>query len=122
MDNKKLNTTTDFEFYDGTTVKLTLTFYAIYQLKNKNKSLYDRYSRIMTKGPADELEMITVLYAAYVCANSDDENILTEEEFLMQCGSDRMAVKKAIEELVQPKKQKGFDNHSNKEHIQDNQK
>ena len=37
MDNKKLNTTIDYVFEDGTSVKMTLMFYAIYQLKNKNK-------------------------------------------------------------------------------------
>ena len=34
---KKLNTTWEFEFCDGTTTELTLTFYKLYQLKAKNK-------------------------------------------------------------------------------------
>ena len=112
---KNLNTTIDFEFYDGTTVKMTLFFYALYQLRSKNKTLYDRYNKIMTnqaKGNYDELEMITLLYVAYVCANLDEENIMTEEEFMMKCGSDREAVGKAAKELTSPKKPKASEKHS----------
>lgn len=105
MEGKKLNTIIDFEFYDGTTAKMTLTFYALYQLKAKNKALYERYTKIMSKPNAsEELEMITVLYTAYVCANLSEENLMTEEEFMMKCGSDRIAVRDAVQELISPKK------------------
>lgn len=105
--DKKINTTIDFEFYDGTTAKMTLTFYALYQLKSKNKSLYERYTQIMSsKKSTDELEMITILYTAYVCANlAEYESIMNEEEFMIKCGSDRDAVGKAVTALVRPKKQ-----------------
>lgn len=102
--DKKMNTIIDFEFCDGTTAKMTLTFYAVYQLKAKNKALYERYNKIMTKNTSEELELITVLYTAYVCANLSEENLLTEEEFMMLCGSDRIAVRDAVQELTQPKK------------------
>lgn len=102
--DKKMNTIIDFEFCDGTTAKMTLTFYALYQLKAKNKALYERYNKIMTKNTSEELELITVLYTAYVCANLSEENLLTEEEFMMLCGSDRIAVRDAVQELTQPKK------------------
>lgn len=104
MENKKMNTIIDFEFFDGTTAKLTLTFYALYQLKAKNKTLYERYNKIMSKQASEELEMITVLYTAYACANLSEENLMTEEEFMMKCGSDRIAIRDAIQELTQPKK------------------
>lgn len=99
---KKMNTNIDFELADGTIVPMTLTFYAIYQLKNKNKPLYDRYNKISTKGAQDELDMVTVLYAAYCCANSEPMN---EEDFIMALGCDRKAVGEAIQKLTQPKKQ-----------------
>lgn len=105
--NKQLNSTIDFEFCDGTKVKLTLTFYALYQLKSKNKALYNRYNQAMnnsSSGGYDELEMITILYVAYMCANMNEENILSEEEFIMNCGSDRVAVANAVKELTNPKK------------------
>lgn len=104
--DKKMNTIVDFEFYDGTSAQMTLTFYALYQLKAKNKALYERYNRIMAKqSVTEELEMISVLYTAYVCANLNDENLMTEEEFIMKCGSDRIAVRDAVQGLTQPKKQ-----------------
>ena len=99
----KYNTIIEFELYDGTSVPLTLAFYALYQLKAKNKSLYERYMKIMQKTTTDELEMITVLYTAYACANLGSE-IMDEEEFMMQCGSDRLAIISAYRELTQPKK------------------
>lgn len=105
---KNLNTTIDFEFYDGTTVKMTLAFYILYQLKNKNKNQYNKYNQAMVNSgnnKYDEFDMLTILYTAYLCANINEENLLSEEEFIMMCGSDREAVGKAIQELTAPKKQ-----------------
>lgn len=102
--DKKMNTIIDFEFCDGTSAKMTLTFYALYQLKAKNKALYERYNKIMSKNISEELEMITVIYTAYVCANLSEENLMTEEEFMIKCGSDRIAIRDAVQELTQPKK------------------
>lgn len=99
------NTYIDFTFEDGESVQMTLAFYALYQLKTKNKNVYDEYNKIMTKGANEELDMITVLYAAYLCANIGDvPNCMNFDEFLMKCGSDRFAIKDAMEQLVKPKK------------------
>lgn len=100
------NTCIDFKFEDGDSVQLTLAFYAIYQLKAKNKQLYDKYNRIMTKGAEEELDMITILYVAYLCANINEiDSCMTYEQFLIKCGSDRKAIKDASVQLTQPKKQ-----------------
>lgn len=100
------NTYIDFKFDDGDSVKMTLAFYYLYQLKAKNKALYDKYNAIMTKGANEELDMITILYAAYLCANIDTmQDCLSFEDFLMKCGSNRYAIKEATEQLVKPKKQ-----------------
>lgn len=108
MATNKLNTTYDFELADGSKVELTLAFYKLYQLKSKNKSLYERYTKIMSKnakgGDVEELDTISILYVAYVCANMGKDNLLDEEEFMMLCGSDRLAVNKAVEHLITPKK------------------
>lgn len=104
MANPK-NTCIEFKFEDGDSVKMTLAFYALYQLKAINKGVYERYNKIMTKGIGEELDMITVLYAAYMCANiSDTAACMSEEEFMIKCGSDRMAIKEATEQLIKPKK------------------
>lgn len=108
MDAKKmLNTTYDFELADGSTVKLTLAFYHLYQLKAKNKALYEKYNKIMSaqsQNHYDDLENIAILYTAYCCANLNNDDLMTEEEFMMACGSDRAAVGNALKALINPKK------------------
>lgn len=114
-----MNSTIDFTFYDGTTVQLTLTFYALYQLKSSKKNLYNRYNETMnrmSKGGYDELDMITIVYTAYLCANMNAKNVMSEEEFLRKCGSDRVALGNAVRDLTQPKKHQAFDKHSDKKH------
>lgn len=107
MDNKKLNTVLEFTFYDGTTANLTLAFYLLYQLKAKNRALYDKYNKIMTGGLKDEFDMITVLYTAYACANLNEVEVMTEEDFMMKCGSDHVGVANAFRDLTTPKNSKG---------------
>jgi hypothetical protein len=111
MMDKPLNTKYVFEFQDGATAEMTLAFYALYMLRGKNKSLYERYNAAMNrmgdskKGGYDELDTLTILYTAYLCAHIDRlDNVMTEEEFLMKCGNDRVAVGKALTDLTTAKK------------------
>jgi len=106
METPKLNTTYEFTFADGTTAKMTLTFYALLQLKSRDKVLYSRYNTAMNvigTNKADELDTITLLYVAYVCANHKEENLMTEEEFIIKCGCDREAIGKAARALTTAK-------------------
>ena len=105
MDKMQLATTYEFTFADGDKCELTLAFIRIKRLASKNRSLYDRYNKTMVNGPKEELEMLTVVYAAYVCANLDKDNILTEDQFIEKCGSDRRALQNALNSLINPKKQ-----------------
>lgn len=103
--DKKMNTEINYEFQDGDTCKMTLTFYKLYQLRAKNPGLYKKYATTINKGKnIEELDMITIMYTAYVCANMDDM-IMNEEEFMIKCGSDRTAIMNAYKVLTQPKKQ-----------------
>ena len=95
------NTFTEFKFDDGESVKMTLTFYAIYQLKNRNKKLYDEYNKVMTNGIKEELDMITILYTAYLCANT--EETMSFEDFIIKCGSNRRKVRETVAVLQNPK-------------------
>lgn len=95
------NTFIDFKFDDGESVKMTLTFYAIYQLKNRNKKLYDEYNKVMTNGIKEELDMITILYTAYLCANT--EETMSFEDFIIKCGSNRRKVRETVAVLQNPK-------------------
>lgn len=105
--SKPLNTIYEFEFQDGSKAGMTLTFYALYQLKTKNPTLYKKYNRIMStmaKNESDELDTVLLLYVAYVCANTDEETLLSEEEFIMKCGCDREAIGNAAKALTSAKK------------------
>lgn len=106
MENKKvLNTVIDFELADGTVVQMTLNYLSLYQLKPKKKSIYERYNKIMTKGPEEELENVTILYTAYLCANVRNiEECMDEMTFLSLMPSNRQYVGEVISELISPKK------------------
>ena len=100
------NTYVDFELEDGTTVKLTLQFYRLYMLKNTNKkAVYDRYNKINAEGFKEELDMVDVLYTAYLCANVKEiDTCMTREEFLMNMPVDREYIGDTYNMLVNPKK------------------
>lgn len=103
----KLNSTIEYEFYNGEKVKMSLWFYALYQLKSKNPELYRRYNETMnklSKNNVDELDSLFILYIAYRCANLDDPECLSEEDFIVNCGFDRVQMGRAIQALTQAKK------------------
>lgn len=106
MEKSALSTRYKFEFQDGDTCEMTLTFVALKKLANKNKSLYERQQKIMSRGGKDEFDTLTVLYAAYVCANLDSEKLMSEDEFIEKCGSDRVIMSEALGALTNPKKRK----------------
>ena len=105
MDKKIPNTIVEFEFCDGSKTELTLAFYKLYQLKAKNKELYKKYMENMQKSKTDEIETMEILYTAYICAHLDDEDVMSIEDFMILCGSDRIAVQEAAYNLIRPKKQ-----------------
>lgn len=113
MEKKALATRYTFEFYDGTTCEMTLAFIALKKLSSKNKTLYTRCQKIMANGGQDEFDTLTVLYAAYMCANMDNEIVLTEDEFIEKCGTDRAALNNAMVAMTQPKKQMASADRSN---------
>ena len=122
--DKPMNTKYVFEFEDGTTCEMTLAFYALLMLKGKNKNLYDRYNKTYNgmadkKKDYDELESLTILYTAYRCANINEpeENLMSEKDFIIKCGSDRKAIGMAMKRLLNPKKPQAFDNRSSTKQV-----
>jgi hypothetical protein len=106
MEKAIKNTMYEYTFEDGTKENLTLAFYALYQLKAKDKVLYEECNILLTRGVKEVIDMITLLYGAYLCANIGDiANCMSREEFMQKCGSDYAAVKTAMEHLVTAKKQ-----------------
>ena len=115
MDVNKLMlaTTVEHEFFDGSTVKCTLAMYRLKQLASKNKKLYDTAMKVLGKGTDDVFESIRVIYAAYICANMDSEELMTEDEFVMMCGSDYTGINMTVSALINPKKRKASADLSN---------
>lgn len=113
MDKTALSTGYTFEFEDGSTCQMTLSFIRLKRLAGKNKSLYERHQKVMMSGSKDELDTLTVLYAAYVCGNIDSDNLMSEDEFLEKCGSDRVVINEAIGALTNPKNRKASAEPSN---------
>lgn len=105
MDQKALSTRYTFEFYDGEKCEMSLAFILLKRLAGVNKNLYKRAQPILSNGTKDEFEVLTLLYTAYVCANMDEENLMSEDDFIVKCGSDRQAIFTAVENLMGPKKQ-----------------
>ena len=103
MSKKALATRYTFEFFDGTTCEMTLSFIALKRLAGKNKKLYERTMKVMSDGSKDEFDTLALLYGAYMCANLDAETVLTEDEFIELCGCDRYAVNEAIQKMTNPK-------------------
>ena len=108
MDIKKLNMATivEHEIYDGSTVKCTLAMYQLKRLASKNKNLYDLVMKVLSKGTEDIFESVRVLYAAYLCANMDSEEIMTEDDFMIACGSDYVGIGQTVSKLLNPKNRK----------------
>lgn len=109
MDMRKLQlaTTVEHELFDGTTVKCTLAMYQLKRLASKNKELYNLAMKVMSEGTKDIFESVRVLYAAYLCAHMDtDDTLLTEDEFMMACGSDYEGIGITLKGLMNPKNRK----------------
>lgn len=116
MSKKLKNTFVDIELETGETVRGTLAYYWLLALKNSRKDVYDAYNRIMVNGPKEELENVTLLYAAYLCAiladNGDIKDAKTEEEFMSELSPDREYASDLLTQLVRPKKAKASAKHS----------
>ena len=115
-DVKMKNTFVDVELETGEVVKATLTYYHLLQLKNKHKDIYDRYNKIMVKGPQDEFDNLTIIYTGYLCAvlaESSIEDAMSEEEFICAFTPDREYTGQILSQLINPKKAKASANRSN---------
>ncbi len=102
----KLATNVEHEIYDGSTVSMTLAMYQLKRLASKDKKLYDLVMKVLSKGTEDIFESIRVLYAAYLCAHMDADEVMSEDEFMMACGSDYAGIGLTVQKLINPKNRK----------------
>jgi hypothetical protein len=113
MNKLRLATTVEHELFDGSTVKCTLAMYRLKMLASKDKGLYAHAMKVLGKGTDDVFESIKMLYAAYVCANMDSDDLMTEDDFMMACGSDYAGVTATVGKLINPKNRKASGDLSN---------
>lgn len=106
MNKLQLATTVEHEFFDGSKVKCTLAMFQLKKLANENKSLYNLATKVLAKGTEDVFESIRMIYAAYVCANMGNPDLLPEDDFTMMCGSDYAGVTTTLQALINPKNRK----------------
>lgn len=114
MDANKLRlaTTVDYELADGSTVKCTLAMIRLKQLASKDKALYQFAMKVLTNGPEDILDIARMVYVGYVCANMDNDDILSADDFTMMCGSDFTGLSQTFRELMDPKNKMASANRS----------
>ena len=100
------NTFFKFKMDTDEVLDLTLNFYRLYKLKAKNEKVYKEYFRILSKGPADEFDMLMIVYTGYLCAHVDDEELEYPdfESFLMDVPEERDYLWNAYTSLMGIKK------------------
>ena len=98
------------ELEDGTfeyeTVNLTLSFSKLNVLRSRNNELYTRYCKVLYGKSEDILDMVTMIYVAYWCANLTlpKDKLYSEDEFIELVPFDLIEIKRVYNSLVQPKK------------------
>ena len=98
------NTLIEFNLNDGTTINLTLTFAKLNLLRKVNNELYTRYNEIIYGKREDILDMITIVYVAYWCANFGKEELKSEDEFIDLVPFDMTEIQRAYNSLMRPRK------------------
>lgn len=92
-----------YEMDNGETVEMSLTFARLMKLRGEDKDLYGKVSKVLTKGPEDIMEIATTLYAAYICANSDEKKY-TYQGFLDNMNQDFEYNIEQVKGLIAPSK------------------
>lgn len=98
------NTFIDFQLDNDEIVKLTLTFGKLNLLKSVNNELYTRYMEIIYGKREDLLDMVTIIYVAYWCANFGKEGLRKEDDFIELVPFDMPEIQRAYNSLMRPKK------------------
>lgn len=100
------NTFIDLEMMGGETVKLTLSFYLLKKLEEKNPDLTEAYYALQRKKQTDlrDHHLITLLYTAYACANLNDPEMMDEETFAILLPNDREMIGDVARRLMGGKK------------------
>ena len=95
---------------DGKEYALTLSFAKLYKLEKARPEEAQRYFEncghfdIQNKSEIEnELEIIRVIYTAYLCAHLDEDNVMSYEEFLEIVPTNRNTIGTIYATLLFPK-------------------
>lgn len=104
------NTFVDYTLINGETIKLTMAFALLKELENRNPELVNKYYKLSAKRENEfrDLDMVTILYTAYMCANLDNPEVYDEEIFTILLGSDRLSMRYLSNQLMGAKKKQDF--------------
>ena len=101
------NTYQELVLENGETVKLTLNFARLLKIKNEQPKIYDRFMKVLQNKDFDIVfDSLTVLYTGYLCANMNDESILSEDEFMELVPFDLEVINVTAGKLIQSSKKK----------------
>ena len=89
---------------DGKEYALTLSFAKLYKLEKARPEEAQRYFDIQNKSEIEnELELIKVIYTAYLSAHLDEDNVMSYEEFLEIVPTNRNTIGTIYATLLFPK-------------------
>lgn len=95
----------EFILTNGETVNLSLSFGRLNLLKKLNYELYDRFNKILYGKSEDIMDMVTIIYVGYWCANFKiTDKPYSEEDFIELVDFDMLEIKRVFTALTQPKK------------------
>lgn len=76
------NTVTELETPSGETIRLTLNFFLLYNVKKNYPAEYKRYNEILMNGMTDIFDALDILYAAYLCALYEGTKPISYTDFI----------------------------------------
>lgn len=104
MEDSKV-TGQEFKLNNGEIVMLSLSFGRLNLLKKLNVELYNRFNSILYGKSEDILDLVTIIYVGYWCANFKlTDNLYKEDDFIELVDFDTLEIQRAFKSLTQPKK------------------
>lgn len=90
---------------NGETVKLTLNFARLLKIQAEQPNVYEKFMRVLQNKNFDIVfDSLAVLYTGYLCANMNNESILSEEDFIELVPFDLELINVLAGKLIQSKK------------------
>ena len=95
----------EFVLNNGETVTLSLSFGRLNLLKKLDLELYDRFNKILYGKSEDILDLVTIIYVGYWCANfGKADKLYKEDDFIELVEFNTLEIKRTFNALTQPKK------------------